>query len=124
MFKIKRFRSRYPEQQLIDTGRAVKNDKMTSVKASQLFIVPESTIRAHVINSSLQIGGGCHFYNNSNQGGYLVDLIKSLEFIGVRLTKIVLRKVTGEFISLVSNDSRFKSEFALSDMNFILILVS
>jgi len=49
----------------------------------------------------LYIGGGYRFYLISKKEGYLVKLIKSLEFIG----------------------ARFKSKYVLSKVDFILILV-
>jgi len=40
---------------------------MTSVKASQLFNVPKSTIRTHVGKPSLHIGAGQSFYLTKKQ---------------------------------------------------------
>ncbi|CAM4850469.1 unnamed protein product [Rotaria magnacalcarata] len=108
MSAIKRRRGLYSKQQLIDAVRAVKEGEMTSVKAADEYKVPAGTIRFHVNNDSLRIGGGRSFYLSSKQEDYLVELIKSFETIGVPLTKIALRMIVGQYIKLVTNDSRYK----------------
>ncbi|CAF1542211.1 unnamed protein product [Rotaria sordida] len=92
MSNKKRPHSRYDKQQLINAVRAVTDNRMSSVKASHDYHVPQSIIRTHVRNTSLRIGAGRKFYLSSKQERYLVELIKALESIGVRLTKIVLKK--------------------------------
>ena len=103
-------RGLYEKQQLIDAVTSVLDGEMTSVYASKFYHVPQGTIRTHVNNVTLGIGAGRRVYLNEEKEGYLVDLIKSLEFIGVRLTKSVLKKVVGEYITRVSDDPRLKSK--------------
>ncbi|CAF5040383.1 unnamed protein product, partial [Rotaria sp. Silwood1] len=107
MSNKKRPHSRYDKQQLIRAVRAVVDNEMTSMESSIHFHIPESTIRSHVRNPSLHVGAGRKFYLTSKQEHYLVDLIKTLEKTGVRLTKMVLKKVIGEFINYTSTDNRF-----------------
>ncbi|CAF1500875.1 unnamed protein product, partial [Adineta steineri] len=106
--KKKKVRPRglYLKQKLVNAVTAVLDDEMTSVFAQTEYGVPQSTIRMHVNNVSLGIGGGRRSYLNNQQEGYLVDLIKSLELIGIRLTKNILKKVIGEYITSVSQTQR------------------
>ncbi len=71
----------------------------------------------------MHIGADRPFYLTTKQEVYFVELIKSLEVIGVRLTKIILRKVVREFIRFVSNNPRLDREYLRFDVNIILILV-
>jgi hypothetical protein len=64
-FKVRR--GLYDKQQLIPAIRAVKEKKMTSGKAAEVFGVPSSTIRSHLNDSSLRIGGGRPFYLNKKK---------------------------------------------------------
>lgn len=109
MAKTKALRGLYDEQKLIDAVLAVKNHKMTSVKAAKVYQVPGSTIRTHITKASMKFGSGRRFYLDSKQENDLVQLIKALEPMGVRITKPILTKVAGEFIELVTKDSRLKS---------------
>ena len=109
MAKRKPIRSLYDEQKLIDAVQAVKNHKMTSVQASKVYQVPGSTIRTHITKASMKFGAGRSHYLDSEQEKHLVELIKAFEPIGVRVTKPILTKITGEFIELVTKDIRFKS---------------
>ena len=93
---------------------------MTSVKAAEVYHIPESTIRSHVNKPMMQIGGGRHFYLNEAKEVHLVEMIKSLEKIGVRLTKFVLRKVIDEYLRLTIKDARFKSK--TDDVNLVIFL--
>ncbi|CAF1652461.1 unnamed protein product [Adineta ricciae] len=104
-------RGRYDKEQLIDAVTAVLDGEMTSVLASTNYGVPQSTIRMHTTQTSLDIGSGRPVYLDKKKEGYLVDLIKSLECAGVRLTKNVLKKVIGEYIISVSDTQRLKSEW-------------
>ncbi|CAM2730588.1 unnamed protein product, partial [Rotaria socialis] len=61
---------------------------------------------------------GSSYYLNCKQEDYLVELIKSFETIGVRLTKPVLRQIVGQYIKLVTNDSRYKSKYSLMYMTY------
>jgi hypothetical protein len=96
MSKTKRARGLYDKQQLINAVCAVKSNKMTSVQASKFYKVPESTIRTHAKQPSMHIGAGRRFYLSLKQEGYLVELIRSFQLIGVRLTKPILKKLSGE----------------------------
>ena len=109
MAKTKTLRVLYDEQKLIDAVDAVKSHKMTSVEASKVYQVPASTIRSHTTKASMRFGAGRRFYLDSKQECYLVELIKSFEPIGVKITKPILIKVAGEFIDLVTKDIRLKS---------------
>lgn len=111
MSPIKRRRALYSKEQLVEAIRAVKDGKMTSVKAAEHYKVLSSTIRCHVNEYSSRIGGGTSSYLNPKQEEYLVEAMKSLESIGVRLTKPVLKKVCGEYIQLVSKNSRYTSKY-------------
>ncbi|UJR12801.1 hypothetical protein I4U23_016974 [Adineta vaga] len=113
MSKVRQ-RGLYPKENIMKAVTAVLNGEMTSLKASDEYHVPPGTIRTHVRNLSLGVGGGRRCYLTHKQECYLVDMIKGLEIIGVRLTKSVLKKVLGEYIKLVSNDSRFKTSFFLN----------
>ncbi len=84
---------------------------MTSGKAAEVFGVPSSTIRSHLNNSSLRIGGGRPFYLNKKKETYLVEVIRSLSLIGVRLTLVILYKLVGEYLRLVIKDSRLHGKF-------------
>ena len=86
---------------------------MTLMKSSTHFHIPESTISSHIRNPSLRISAGRKFYLTPKQEHYLVDLIKTLERTGVRLTKVVLKKVIGEFINYTSTDNRFNGKHTL-----------
>ena len=103
-------RGQYDKQQLIDAVTAVLDGEMTPVFASTNYGVPQSTIRMHATNTSLGIGSGRPVYLDKKNEGYLVDLIKSLECAGVRLTKNVLKKVIGEYIISVSDTQRLKGK--------------
>ena len=103
MAKTKHVRSLYDKQKLIDAILEVKSGKMTSIEASKSYKVPGSTIRSHVFKASLKIGAGPRSYLNLEQEAYLVELIKSLGSMGVRVTKSILKKIAGEFIESVTN---------------------
>jgi hypothetical protein len=105
-----RQRGLYEKEKLIDAVTSVLDGEMTSVFASNFYNVPQGTIRTHMNNVQLGIGAGRRAYLNEEKEAYLVGLIKSLEIIGVRLTKSVLKKVMGEYITRVSDNYRFKSK--------------
>ncbi len=57
------------------------------------------TKRAHGLydkQPSMNIGAGRRFYLSLKQESYLVEIIKSFQLIGVRLTKPILKKLSGE----------------------------
>ena len=88
----KRRRSGYSTEQLIDAVKAVKEGKMTSIKAAEVYHIPESTIRSHTSNPSLRIGAGRSYYLSEKKEYYLVDLLKSLNDIGIRLTNVAVKR--------------------------------
>ena len=96
--------------------------KMTSVKASEFYHVPQSTIWSHINNDLLHVGAGRPFYLSPKQEIYLVELIKSLDEIGIRLTKSVLMKVIGEYLRLAIYNARFNSKVLSSNVIYILII--
>ena len=104
----KRRRGNYPKEKLQNAIRAVTEGSLTSVKASEFYGVPQSTIRSHVNHPSLRIGAGRSSHLNTDEENHLVDLIKSLEKIGVRLTRAVLQKVVIEYLRLIKTDPRWK----------------
>jgi transposase-like protein len=106
----KRSRSNYPKEKLQNAIRAVAEGTLTSVKASEFYGVPQSTIRSHVNHPSLRLGAGRSSHLNVEEENHLVDLIKSLEKIGVRLTQTVLRKVIIEYFRLIKKDPRWKDD--------------
>ena len=121
----RRRRGLYSKEQLIEAVRAIQGKKMTSVKAAQVYQVPESTIRCHTSNSSLRFGAGRSFYLSNKQENYLIELIKSFETIGIRITRVILREMVGQYIKLVTNDRRLKRivNFTKQIMfNFLLFL--
>jgi hypothetical protein len=67
MSSLKLRRGLYDKEQLISAIRAVKDKKMTSIKAAEVFGVPSSTIRSHLNDSSLRIGAGRPFYLNKKK---------------------------------------------------------
>lgn len=107
MTPIKRSRGGYAKEQLLDAIAAVRDGKMNSVKAAEFYKVPQSTIRSHISNENLRVGAGRKRYLTDKQEGYLVDLLQSLDDIGVRLTKSVLVRIFGEYIIMVTKDIRF-----------------
>lgn len=110
MSAIKPRRGLYDKEQLIAAVRAVRKKQMTSVKASKVYKVPESTIRSYTTKPGLRYGAGRSFYLTHNQEHYLVELIKSFGNIGIRLTRMILRQIVRQYIKLVTNDPRFESK--------------
>ena len=55
MFNKKRPHVRYDKQQLINGVRAVTDNQLSSMKASRVYHIPESTIRSHAQNTSTLI---------------------------------------------------------------------
>ncbi|CAF1521020.1 unnamed protein product [Adineta steineri] len=123
MVKVKRPRGVYIKQKLIDAINAVRSGKMTSVKASEKFTVPESTIRCHIRKPNLRVGAGRSFYLSGNEEKYLVELIKSFDDIGFRLTKPILNSIIGQYIGSVTTDARFTSKYLLFDLIVFFIVV-
>lgn len=105
-----RHRGNYPKGRLEEAIRMVQDGQMTSIKASEVYKVPQGTIRSHTSNPSLKIGAGRMSYLNGEEESRLVELIKSLVQTGIRLTKWVLKKVVGQYLRLVTRDDRLKSK--------------
>ncbi|UJR24374.1 hypothetical protein I4U23_005751 [Adineta vaga] len=119
---VKKQRGLYLKEKLEEAIRDVKEGRMTSADASREHNVPSSTIRCHVNGISPRIGAGRSSYINSEQEKYLVEMIKYLEGVGVRLTKEVLRKICNEYVNLVSNNFRsIDNELSLHWINNFLI---
>ena len=87
----------------------LKARKITSVEASKVYQVPGSTIRTHITKTAMRFGAGRRSYLDIKEENHLVELIKSFEPIGVRITKPILTKIADEFIELVTNDLRLNS---------------
>lgn len=93
--------------------RAVKayHDKtMTSVEASKIFGVPESTIRKNKNKIRTHVGGGRHRILSKTQEDYLIALLQQLDSIGVRLTKENLSKITGDFVRKLRDNQELNSK--------------
>jgi transposase-like protein len=118
----KRTRSKYPKEKLQEAARAVIEGSMTSVTAAETYGIPQSTIRSHVNHPTKRIGAGRSSYLDQEKERHLVELIKSLEQIGVRLTKPILRKVVNEYLRLTTDDPRFKSR--MPNMHLIVFVCS
>jgi DNA-binding transcriptional ArsR family regulator len=110
MAETKRRRGNYLKQKLQQAIAAVIGETMTSVKASEVFDVPQSTIRSHLNKPSTRIGAGRSQYLNKEEEAHLVELMKSLEKIGVRLTRPVLIRVSGQYLRQITKDPRFTRE--------------
>ena len=81
----------------------------------------EITIRTHVQNTSLHFGVGRKFYLSSKQEHYLVGLIEAPKLMGVRIKKVVLKKVVGEFIGYALSGLRFNRKCAFFNVITIRI---
>ncbi|CAF3863243.1 unnamed protein product [Rotaria sp. Silwood1] len=79
---------------------------MTSIEASKKFGVPESTIRKHKDNRSNRVGSGRPSVLSVDQEQYLVALLQELQSIGVRLTREILAKITGDFIRMIKKSNK------------------
>jgi predicted transcriptional regulator len=122
MAETKQRRGQYPKQKLQQAIAAVIGETMTSIKASEVFEVPRSTIRTHLNKPSTRIGAGRSQYLNEDEEAHLVELIKSLEKIGVRVTRPALLRVSGQYLRRITKDPRFQREYSeLSSKNTSLI---
>ena len=119
----KRRRSVYPKDKLVNAIRAVANKKMTSLQASRLYGVPSSTIRSHLSDQTLRIGAGRPCYLTKKKEAYLVEVIKSLATIGIRLTRVVVHKIAGEYLRLVQKDSRLRGKSRYSNCLFVSVVL-
>lgn len=124
MSPIKRRRALYSKEDLMKAVHEVKEGKMNSFEAANHYKVPSSTIRCHVNEYSSRIGAGPPFYLNEQQETYLIETIKSLEAIGIRLIKPVLKKVCSEYMQMVSTNSRYSSKSQLLIFQFCCIWIS
>jgi hypothetical protein len=124
MSGAKRDRGNYPKQKLQNAIRAVTRGTLTSVKASEFYEVLQSTIRSHVNHPSSRLGAGRSFHLNTAEENHLLGLIKSLEKIGVRLTRVVLRKVIVDYFQLMKNDPLWKSNHSLFTSLYLCLLPS
>jgi hypothetical protein len=111
MSPMKKRRGVYPKENLVKAVRDVEEGRMSSIEAADHYKVPSSTIRCHVNKYSSRVGAGPSFHLNPKQEEYLVEVIKSLGDIGVRVTKSILQKVSDEYIKLVSNNVRYTSKY-------------
>ncbi|CAF0894041.1 unnamed protein product [Didymodactylos carnosus] len=94
-------RCNYKKENLKKAIKAYKNHEMSSATAAKAFDVPESTIRKHKSNPVLNIGGDRPRFLTDHQEEYLAVLFRQLETIGARLTKDMVLKIAGEYMSLV-----------------------
>ncbi|CAF3088028.1 unnamed protein product [Rotaria sp. Silwood2] len=97
-------RSNYSKENLLKAVEEYKNGA-TSTDVSSKYGVPGSTVRNHNYNSQMRFGGGRPTILTSQQEQYLVELLKNLEFIGLRLMKVVVMKLGSEYVKLVTGKS-------------------
>ncbi len=89
----------------------------TSAAITAKYGVPGSTVRNHKSNPKLRIGGGRPTLLTNEQEQYLVELLKNLEVIGVRLTKSLVLQLASEYIQFVTGIV-FNRTFFLSSIFF------
>ncbi|CAF4000203.1 unnamed protein product, partial [Rotaria sp. Silwood1] len=102
----KRRRVTYSLDAFCNAVTAYRNKTMTSIEASKKFGVPESTIRKHKDNRSNRVGSGRPSVLSVDQEQYLVALLQELQSIGVRLTREILAKITGDFIRMIKKSNK------------------
>ncbi|CAM4946739.1 unnamed protein product [Rotaria socialis] len=98
-------RSNYSKENLLKAVEEYKNGA-TSTEVSSKYGVPGSTVRNHNYNSKMRFGGGRPTVLTSHQEQYLIELLKNLEFIGLRLMKVVVMKLGSEYVKLVTASPR------------------
>jgi transposase len=113
-------RSNYLKEDLTIAVHEYKNGS-TSSAVSAKYGIPRSTIRNHKSNSKLKIGGGRPALLTNHQEQYLVELLINLEFVGVRLTKPVVMKLSSEYVQFVTGKY---SKKLLELLSFIRIIIS
>ncbi|CAF4632424.1 unnamed protein product, partial [Rotaria socialis] len=77
----------------------------TSSEVSLKYGVPASTVRNHNSNSQMTFGSGRPTVLKIDQEQYLVELLKNLEIIGLRLMKTVVMKLASEYVKLITGKS-------------------
>ncbi len=82
--------------------KAVNEYKNGSISAAIIakYDIPGSTIRNHKSDPKLRIGVGRPTLLPNEQEQYLVELLKHVEVIGVRLTKSLAMKLASEYVRL------------------------
>ena len=73
-----------------------------SSEVSLKYGVPGSIISNHGSNSRLGLGNGRPTAFTIHQEKYLVELLKNLQTIGVRLMKAVVMKLGSEYVKLLT----------------------
>jgi hypothetical protein len=94
-------RSNYSKEDLTKAVNEYKNGS-TSSSLTTKYGIPGSTIRNHKSNQKLRIRGGRPTLLTNHQEQYLVELLKNLEFVGVRLTKPVVMRLSSEYLQFVT----------------------
>lgn len=107
----KRRRVTYSVDAFRDAVTAYRNKTMSSVAASKEFGVPESTIRKHKDNKTNRVGSGRPCTLSMDQEQYFVALLQELQSIGVRLTRDILSKITGDFMRMVKKHNKDISKY-------------
>ena len=105
-------KSNYSKENLVKAIEEYKNG-VPSSKVSLKYGVPGSTIRNHGSNSQMGLGSGRPTALTIDQEKYLVELLKNLEIIGIRLMKAVVMKLGSEYVKLVTGMDKefFTSHF-------------
>ncbi|CAF1420526.1 unnamed protein product [Rotaria magnacalcarata] len=102
----KRRRVTYSLDDFCNAVTAYRNKTMTSIAASKKCGVPESTIRKHKDNKTNRVGSGRPSALSVDQEQYLVALLRELQSIGVRLTREILAKITGDFMRMIKKSNK------------------
>lgn len=114
MSPAKQRRSAYGKDQLEAAIKVVKEGVMNSIQAGRVYKVPSSTIRSHLSKPLSRLGAGRPFYLNDEEERCLIDMVKCIHKIGIRLTKSVLKKISGEYMKSIVTDPRFTSNWNAS----------
>ena len=98
-------KSNYSKENLIKALEEYKNGT-TSSEVSLKYGVPASTVRNHNSNSQMTFGSGHPTVLKIDQEQYLVELLKNLEIIGLRLMKTIVMKLASEYVKLITGTSQ------------------
>lgn len=113
-------RSNYPKEDLTKAVQEYKNGSTSSAITTK-YGIPGSTVRNHKSNSKLRVGGGRPTLLTNHQEQYLVELLKNLELVGVRLTKPVVIKLSSEYVHVVTGRQSTKLVQTLLSLPKIII---
>ncbi|CAF1549570.1 unnamed protein product [Adineta ricciae] len=78
------------------------NNGASSSDLTKKYGIPGSTIRNHKSNPNLKVGAGRPTLLSNEQEKYLVELLKSLETIGCRLTKPTALQISSDYVQRIT----------------------